>query len=45
MMAERASAVPASGMRTEARADVGAKLEGIGLHIARYALVLVAPNF
>jgi uncharacterized membrane protein YkgB len=41
MMAERASAVPPTVVRTEALADVGARLEGIGLHITRYALVLV----
>jgi reactive chlorine resistance protein C len=41
MMVERASAVSAMGVQTEVLADVGAKLEGIGLHITRYALVLV----
>jgi reactive chlorine resistance protein C len=41
MMAERASAFSAMGVRTEALADAGTKIEGIGLHVARYALVLV----
>lgn len=41
MMAQRASAIAAIGVRPEAAAEAGAKLESLGLVVARYALVLV----
>jgi hypothetical protein len=41
MLAERATAIQSFGVPTEAAATSGVKLEAIGLHVARYALVLV----
>lgn len=41
MLAQRATPLQPFGVRPEAVAASGAKLEAIGLHVARYALVLV----
>jgi Protein of unknown function, DUF417 len=41
MIAERATPVQSFGVRPEAAAATGARLEALGLNVARYALVLV----
>jgi uncharacterized membrane protein YkgB len=41
MLAERATALQSFGVQAEAAASSGVRLEAIGLHVARYALVLV----
>ena len=41
MIAERATPLQSFGVRPEAAAATGARLEALGLNVARYALVLV----
>jgi uncharacterized membrane protein YkgB len=41
MIAERATALQSFGLRLDAAAVSGARLEALGLNVARYALVLV----
>jgi uncharacterized membrane protein YkgB len=41
MIAERATALQSFGVRSDAAAETGARLEALGLHVARYALVVV----
>lgn len=41
MIAERATALPSTGVRSDDAAALGAKLEVVGLHLARYAVALV----